>query len=130
MNPKKVKVLHTIVSEDLNIKTELVEDLIEFYYKEVRGLLSNLESPRINIDGLGQFVVKSGVVVKSTEHITKIIDSHDTSTFKAYHNLKGIEQKLDLLNKLTVKIKQEKNKKSQFFKDKNNDKYTKDNLEE
>lgn len=129
MNPKKVKVLHTIVSEDLNIKTELVEDLIEFYYKEVRGLLSNLESPRINIDGLGQFVVKSGVVVKSTEHITKIIDSHDTSTFKAYHNLKGIEQKLDLLNKLTVKIKQETNKKSQFFKDKNNDKYTKDNLE-
>ena len=130
MNPKKVKVLHTIVSEDLNIKTELVEDLIEFYYKEVRGLLSNLESPRINIDGLGQFVVKSGVVVKSTEHITKIIDSHDTSTFKAYHNLKGIEQKLDLLNKLTVKIKQETNKKSQFFKDKNNGKYTKDNLEE
>ena len=130
MNPKKVKVLHTIVSEDLNIKTELVEDLIEFYYKEVRGLLSNLESPRINIDGLGQFVVKSGVVVKSTEHITKIIDSHDTSTFKAYHNLKGIEQKLDLLNKLTVKIKQETSKKSQFFKDKNNGKYTKDNLEE
>jgi nucleoid DNA-binding protein len=130
MNPKKVKVLHNIVSEDLNIKTELVEDLIEFYYKEVRGLLSNLESPRINIDGLGQFVVKSGVVIKSTEYITKIIDSHDTSTFKAYHNLKGIEQKLDLLNKLTVKIKQEKNKKSQFFKDKNNDKYTKDNMEE
>lgn len=130
MNPKKVKVLHNIVSEDLNIKTELVEDLIEFYYKEVRSLLSNLESPRINIDGLGQFVVKSGVVIKSTEYITKIIDSHDTSTFKAYHNLKGIEQKLDLLNKLTVKIKQEKNKKSQFFKDKNNDKYTKDNLEE
>jgi len=130
MNPKKVKVLHNIVSEDLNIKTELVEDLIEFYYKEVRSLLSNLESPRINIDGLGQFVVKSGVVIKSTEYITKIIDSHDTSTFKAYHNLKGIEQKLDLLNKLTVKIKQEKNKKSQFFKDKNNDKYTKDNMEE
>ena len=130
MNPKKVKVLHNIVSEDLNIKTELVEDLIEFYYKEVRSLLSNLESPRINIDGLGQFVIKPGVVVKSTEHITKIIGSHDTSTFKAYYNLKAIEQKLYLLNKLTIKIEQEKNKKSQFFKDKNNDKYTKDNLEE
>ena len=128
MNPKKVKVLHNIVSEDLNIKPELVEDLIEFYYKEVRSLLSNLKSPRINIDGLGQFVVKPGVVIKSTEHITKIIDSHDTSTFKAYHNLKNIEQKLDLLNKLTVKIKQETNKKSQFFKDKNNGKYTKNNL--
>ena len=62
--------------------------------------------------------------------INKIIDSHDTSTFKAYYNLKAIEQKLDLLNKLTVKIEQETSRKSQFFKDKNNDKYTKDNLEE
>ena len=130
MNPKKVKVLYNIVSEDLNIKTELVEDLIEFYYKEVRSLLSNLKSPRINVDGLGQFVVKPGVVIKSIEHIDRVISNHDTSTFKAYHNLKGVEQKLEQLNKHKVKLKEDADKKSQFFKNKNNEKSTKTDLEE
>ena len=53
MNPRKAKRIYDVVSEDLNIKKDLVEDLVEFYYKDVRKLLTNLEYPRINIDGLG-----------------------------------------------------------------------------
>lgn len=123
MNPKKTKVIYNIVSENLNIKAELVEDLTEFYYQKVRTLIGTLEYPRIHIDGLGQFFVKPNFVLKSKERIIKILDSHDTSTFKAYHNKKAMESKLDSLIKLEQKLLNEQNRKINFINSKN-EKYT------
>jgi len=123
MNPKKPKIIYNIVSETLNIKPELIEVLVEFYYQNVRTLISNLEYPRINIDGLGHFFVKPIYVSKSKEKIIKILDDHDTSTFKAYHNKKAMETKLDNLIKLEKKLLEQQIKKINFIKDKN-EKYT------
>lgn len=124
MNPRKAKRIYEIVSEDLNIKKDLVEDLVEFYYKDVRKLLTNLEYPRINIDGLGQFVAKPKVVFTSIDKITKSLDNHDTSTFKAYHNKKAMENKLELLLKLNSKLEQVNTRKEEFLKTKNNEERT------
>jgi len=124
MNPRKAKRIYEIVSEDLNIKKDLVEDLVEFYYKDVRKLLTNLEYPRINIDGLGQFMAKPKAVASSIDKITKSLDGHDTSTFKAYHNKKAMENKLELLLKLSSKLEQVNNRKEEFLKTKNNEERT------
>jgi nucleoid DNA-binding protein len=124
MNPKKVKKIYEAVAEDLNLNKDLVEDLVEFYYKDVRKLLTNLEYPRINVDGLGQFVAKPKAVSGSIEKITKSLDDHDTSTFKAYHNKKAMEVKLDLLIKLHSKILDQENKKQEFLKTKKDEKRT------
>lgn len=124
MNPKKVKKIYDVVSEDLNIKKDLVEDLVEFYYKDVRKLLTNLEYPRINVDGLGQFVAKPKAVTGTIDKITKSLDDHDTSTFKAYHNKKAMENKLELLLKLSSKLEQVNNRKEEFLKTKNNEERT------
>jgi nucleoid DNA-binding protein len=124
MNPKKVKKIYEIVSEDLNINKDLVEDLVEFYYKDVRKLLTNLEHPRINIDGLGQFVAKPKTVSNAIEKINKSFDKLDTSTFKAYHNKKSIENKLELLLNLSSKLKLVNNKKQEFLKNKQDEKRT------
>lgn len=124
MNPKKSKKIYELVSEDLNIKQELVEDLVEFYYKEVRMLLSNLKNPRINIDGLGQFVAKPMIIKKAIDKLHKVLDEHDTSTFKAYHNKKAMENKLELLKNLSLKLSEQATKKSEFFKNKKNEKRT------
>lgn len=124
MNPKKVKKIYDIVSEDLNIKKDLVEDLVEFYYKDVRKLLTNLEYPRINVDGLGQFVAKPKAVEGSIDKITKSLDNHDTSTFKAYHNKKAMENKLELLLKLSSKLEQVNTRKEEFLKTKKDEKRT------
>ncbi len=124
MNPKKVKKIYEAVAEDLNLNKDLVEDLVEFYYKDVRKLLTNLEYPRINVDGLGQFVAKPKAVSGSIEKITKSLDDHDTSTFKAYHNKKAMEVKLDLVIKLHSKILDQESKKQEFLKTKKDEKRT------
>ena len=79
---------------------------------------------RIDVDGLGQFVAKPKVVSGSIEKITKSLDDHDTSTFKAYHNKKAMENKLELLLKLSSKLKEVNNRREQFLKTKKDEKRT------
>lgn len=130
MKPKKFSDLYKQVSEDLNIDQDLVESLIEFYYKDVRRLMTNLSYPRINIDGLGHFVARHGVVNKVIDRIGKGLENHDTSTFKAYHNKKAMEIKLNLLESLKKQIDVEFARKIEFLKTKNNESSTQNNLGE
>lgn len=118
MIPKKSNKLYKDVSEELDISNILVEELVEFYYNEVRQLLSNLVFPRINVEGLGQFVVRPKLVRNAIPRYTKILQSHDTSTFAAYYNKKSLETKLELLILLEQKITEQELKKTNFKKTK------------
>ena len=129
MIPKKANKLYKDIAEDMNIEEVLVEDLIEFYYKEVRNKLSNLSYPRINVEGLGHFVAKSSLIKKAIPRYIKSLENHDTSTFGAYFNKKGIEQKVELLIKLEQQINTEEQRK-ETFKKKKDEEYIKINLEQ
>ena len=129
MNPKKSTKLYTEVSEDLNLKEDQVEDIIEFYYKEVRRNLSDLLHPRINLDGLGHFVAKPVIIRNAISRNKKFLDVQRTDTFAEYFNKKNTKTKLDSLITLESKLTDIENKK-EIFKKTKYDKYTKDNLEE
>ena len=51
-------------AEENSHEENLVESIIEFYYKNVRRLLTDLSYPRINIDGLGHMTAKPMIVKK------------------------------------------------------------------
>ena len=63
-------------------------------------------------------------MVLSKTKLHKVLDEHDTSTFKAYHNKKAMENKLELLKNLSLKLSEQATKKSEFFKNKKNEKRT------
>lgn len=119
MIPKKSNQLYKELAEDLNMPVELIEDLMQSYYKEVRNNLTNLSHPRINVEGLGQFVARPGLVKKSIQRYKKALDSHDTSTFSAYYNKKMLEDKVECLENLDKKLDEFENKKQEFKKQKN-----------
>ena len=48
MKPKKARLLYEEISEEKDLSKDLVESLVDFYYKNVRTLLSELYHPRIN----------------------------------------------------------------------------------
>ena len=124
MIPKKANKLYTEITKEFDVSEDLVENLLELYYKTLRKNLSGLNELRINVDGLGHFVVKIQKVKKAIPHYEKVLNNHDTSTFGAYHNKKSVEEKLELLNKINEKIDKELTKK-QTFKD---EKYSQTNL--
>jgi nucleoid DNA-binding protein len=127
MIPKKASKLYRETAEELNVDEALVENFVEFLYKNVRGCLSNLTYPRINVEGLGHFNTKSSWIRRSIQRSTKLLENHDTSTFGAYSKKLRIQDKLDLLIELEKKITLEEQRKSTF----KNEKYEsiKTNLE-
>ena len=114
MIPKKSNTLYKELAEEIDVPIELVEDLIQAYYKNLRNELTNLTNPRINVEGLGQFVARPGLVKKSIERYKKALNSHDTSTFRAYYNKKMLEEKVECLESLDKKIEEQELKKQHF----------------
>lgn len=126
MIPKKPNSLYKEITEEFECSEQLLDDLVHFYYKTLRKKMSSLTDIRINVEGLGHFVVKMRKVKRSIPHYEKVLANHDTSTFGAYHNKKSIEEKLKQLKDLEIKIDEELEKR-QTFKD---EKYIKNNLGE
>jgi len=126
MIPKKANSLYKEIKEQFDVSEDLVESLIEDYYKTLRKKMSSLSDLRLNVDGLGQFVIKMQKVKKAIPHYEKVLENHDTSTFGAYHNKKNVEEKLELLNKIHVKVEEELLKRKTF----KNEKYSKTDMAE
>lgn len=116
MKPKKSRLLYQEISEEKDLPKHLVENLIDFYYKNVRTLLSELHHPRINITGLGIFTAREGAIKKAIPRFQKYLENHDTSTYSAYYNKKMLEEKLEFLNSMLYQIKSEKERKDEFKK--------------
>lgn len=119
MKPKKARLLYQQVSEEKDLSNNLTENLIEFYYKNIRTLLSELHHPRINITGLGLFIARSSSINKAVPRFEKYLNNHDTSTYSAYYNKKMLEQKVKCLHSIKDQIEVEKKRKEQFLKTKN-----------
>ena len=50
MIPKKSSLLYKELSEEMDLPQDLIQNFIEFYYKEIRSSLTGLKYPRINVD--------------------------------------------------------------------------------
>lgn len=127
MIPKKSSLLYKELSEEMDLSQDLIQDVIEFYYKEIRSNLTGLKHPRINVDGLGQFVVRAHAVRKAIPRLKKILETHDTTTFSAYFNKKMLEEKVEALENIEKQIVSLEQKKEAIQKQK--DEYIKKNLE-
>ena len=106
MIPKKPIVIIKQVAEERDLPVSTVDDIVSFYYKEVRNSLSSLEHLRIDLPGLGNFVIKKKSVDRLAKKYGILMNRYDNQTFHNYHNKKNAESKLDKLTKATVKIQE------------------------
>lgn len=58
MRPRKAKEFIPKVSDQLSLPNFLVEDIIDYYWQEVRKNLSGLKHQRIHLTNLGDFTIK------------------------------------------------------------------------
>ncbi len=119
MKPKKARLLYQEISETEDVSKQLVENLLDFYYKNVRTLLSELYHPRINITGLGVFIARYRTVKNAIPRFEKYLQNHDTSTYSAYYNKKMLEEKIEFLYSIKEQIELERKRKEKFLKEKN-----------
>lgn len=104
MIPQKPEIVIKEVAEQYDIQESIVDDIVSFYYKELRKKLSSLDEIRLNVPGLGHFVIKKSSVDKMTKKYNNMIDKYDSQTFSNYHNKKQAQAKLEKLIKARKKI--------------------------
>lgn len=112
MIPKKPSEIIKTTAEEMNISETKVDDIINFFYKELRRNLSDLTDLKIENPGLGYFIIRKQKVDNSIEDINRQLNNIDTKSFKGYHSKKTLEDKLKKLENVKVKI-------DAFFKHKN-----------
>ena len=113
MIPKKPQAIIEQVAEELDLPQAMIDDIISFYYKAVRRNLSSLENPKINLPGLGNFIIKQRAVNVQIKKHEGALKNYNKDTFKNYHNLKLVEQRLEKLynaKKNIVEFLEEKKK--------------------
>jgi len=105
MKPKKSKEFIKETSEELNIKEHLVQNVIDFYWKNIRINISNLEFHSINVANLGTFKVRSSKIKKIKKDYNRHLDilSENPMTFDK-HTIKN--RMTERLNKIEIIEKQ------------------------
>mgnify|MGYP001038413122 CR=1 FL=1 len=121
MIPKKPNKLFKEIAEEQNIGEDLVDKFITFYYKEVRRHLSELSYTRINLDGLGQMVIKPKTVDKLILKYSSMANKADTFEFSGYFNKKRLEARLESLSSVKQKIEEFNFIKTEFKKNLNDE---------
>jgi hypothetical protein len=104
MVPKKPEKIIREVAEQKDLPISTVDDIVSFYYKEVRKTLSSLEHININLLGLGQFIMKANSVNAMIKKYRALNNKYDSQTFTNYHNKKNAENKLETLLAAKTKI--------------------------
>jgi hypothetical protein len=114
MIPKKPIVIIKQVAEERDLPVSTVDDIVSFYYKEVRRSLSSLDHLRLDLQGLGNFVIKKKSVDRLAKKYGILMDRYDNQTFHNYHNRKSAESKLERLTKAKIRIEEFLQDKKQF----------------
>jgi hypothetical protein len=58
-------------AENLNLSENLVEDVIDFYWQEIRKSLSSLKHQRVHVTNLGDFIIKHWKIDNKIDSLEK-----------------------------------------------------------
>jgi hypothetical protein len=134
--PKKPTEFYKKTAEENNVSEELVADLISFYWKEVRRVMSNCEAHNVIVEGLGTFKVKywkiKEVLLKHENILNKYkidVEAGEKISFYKFSILKDVQENMNKILELEKMIEAD-NLKKQSVKQKRYDQKVKNNLEE
>ena len=120
MTPKSYKEFKKNIADEVNVHPQVVDDFITFYYAKVRKKLSQLDFPRIYIDGLGTFELRKNKVEAAIKKNKSMLGNIAKRTYNGYAKSESI---IENINKITTALNQleEDLLKKNNFKNKKND---------
>jgi nucleoid DNA-binding protein len=83
LHPRKAKDLIPQVAKETNLSEETINNIMGFYWREVRKNLSSLKHSRVHITNLGDFVTKHWKIDDKIEMLEK---------FEENNRQKGLQQ--------------------------------------
>ena len=115
MRPKKAKELTTRVAEKLNQPVKLVEDVTNFYWREVWEALTKAQGIKVHVTNLGDFNIKHWLLDKEIENLTQMIANSKNKGAQRYAAGMKMEDKLGLLYNLKEMLHDENQRKEFIY---------------
>jgi|TARA_R110001592_G_scaffold299405_3_gene570370 nucleoid DNA-binding protein len=119
MNPKKHKEFKEKIAEEVGVHQSVVDDFIAFYYAKLRKHLSNLQYPRIQVDGLGTFILRKSKLDKAIKRNKSMLGNIAKRTYNGFAKSEDIQLNIDNMEKAREQIEKSIIDKKNFKNNKN-----------
>ena len=114
MNPKNHNKLKEGIAEEVGVHVSVVDDFITFYYSKVRKALSNLEYPRVNVEGLGTFYLRKTKLDKAIKKNKSILGNLAKRTYAGFAKSENIQKNIAQMESAMRQIEEDIQKKKDF----------------
>lgn len=119
MNPKKFKDIVSDIVQETDYDKQLVTEVLDFYWSNVRKAISTVAHPRVNIEGLGVFRVKPRVLDKTIDTYKITMAGFKSPNFQAYPRYQALKERLEALQRAAEILESEYQRLQQIKTDKN-----------
>jgi nucleoid DNA-binding protein len=122
MKAFKSKNLCKEIADEKDLDHVMVNDIISFFYEDVKNKFKDLKNPRLKLDDLGTFEVKEAPLKKYISKNEKFLTetNPDTLSFNYYEGYKKVKENVDKIKELLTVLESEKLRK-QEVKEKRNE---------
>jgi hypothetical protein len=112
--PKKPKDFFKPTADKLGLSEELVEKIVDIYWKEVRKALSSLRAPRITIANFGSFKVKHWIIDEQVKGYKEYLEKNqpENMTFNKHRIRADMEQRIIEIEAMREMVKKDLEKKN------------------
>ena len=115
MKPKKSKEFIPEVSKELDISQNIVEAVVQMYWKDVWENITNLSSPKIHIENLGDFNIKHWVIEKEINKCEGYFNNTSAKGAQKWVAGLKIKDRIALLNKIKKEVEEENQRKEFIY---------------
>jgi hypothetical protein len=131
LTPKKSRSFIESTAKELKLNPNLVEHVVDYYWKGIRKSLVELKSPIIQVRSIGEFRLKVWDLEEQRRRYQLHLDSGDPNkmSFAKHQIRKDVEERLKNLNKVMEITSADKERKEKLKNKKTNGSIIKRNLE-
>ena len=108
LNPKSYKKFFEEVADQCEVHPDLVDELVRFFYNEIRKNMESLDATRIRLPNLGTFITRKGRLERAIKRHKDMLGNLEKRTFKGYNEHLPIKEKLQLMESKPLKLHVEK----------------------
>ena len=115
MRPRKAKELIPGVAADKNLPVKLVEDIINFYWREVWESLTKAQGIKVHVTNLGDFNIKHWLLDKEISGLKNTIIHNKAKGSQRYITGVHMQEKVDILTNLKEMLHDENQRKEFIY---------------
>jgi len=124
--PKNSKHFIQPTADELNYDKTIVEDVISFFYEDVRRTLVEMRGPNIQVENLGSFKVRNNKIPRLINKYEQYLNTLDKKEFSQVAIIRSVEKRLEKTLRLKKIMDEETQRKKDHLKIK--DEYIRKNL--